>query len=147
MILYHFTTLSALESIRREGLNRGEAPISESRAEKAVNLTTDRDPSGHGLDHGGHVVSEEEAATFAAKGFKIPAGTVYANKREARITIKLPSNDPKLKRWRSWSRKHCEPGYAERLEEAAGQGGRKAKTWWLYFGTVPTEAFLEIDLL
>ena len=146
MIFYHFTTLGALDSIRREGLNQGEAPLSDTRVAKAVNLTTDPSPHGHGLDRGGHVVTEEEAAKFAAKGFNIPAGTVYADKREVRITLKLPSSDRALKQWRPWSRKHCEPGYAERLERAAGQKN-KAKTWWLYFGTIPPEAFVEVKVL
>lgn len=146
MIFYHFTTFDALDSIKCEGLNRGEAPLSDTRVEKAVNLTTDSSPYGHGLDMGGHVVTEEEAAHFASKGFLIPAGTVYADKREVRITVKLPRSDRALKQWRPWSRSKCEPGYAERLERAAGPKN-KAKSWWLYLGTVPPEAFVEVKVL
>lgn len=140
MIFYHYTTRGAIASILVEGLTREEAPISPTRVAKAINLTTDSNPAGHGLDHGGHVATQEVAAKHAMIGFVIPAGTVYANKLEARITVKLPSSDLKLKSWRSWSRKHCEPGYAEQLELAVGQNGRKAKTWRLYLaGSLPRQ--------
>jgi hypothetical protein len=145
MILYHYTSRKAVSGILLDGLNRGEAPMSETRVARAVNLTTDRDPSGHGLDMGGHVVTEQEAALYALKGHRIPAGTVFLNKREVRITLKLPSSDTNLKQWRPWSRKHCEPGYADILEAAAG-GGQKVKTWWLYFGTIPTTRFLAMHV-
>lgn len=147
MIFYHYTSLDAMDSIRREGLNRGEAPLGDHCVVQAVNLTTDRNPEGHGLDHGGHVVTAAEAAVFASKGFLIPEGTVYTNKRAVRIKLILPLADRKLKAWRPWSRQNCEVGYAARLERVAGCGGRKARTWWLYFGTVPTSSFQGIDML
>lgn len=148
MIFYHFTGHHALPGILAEGLNRGEAPISDTRVATAVNLTTDRDPSGHGLDGGGEVITAEQSAYYRLQfGWDIPAGSVVANKRAVRITIKLPSTDRNLRQWRSWSRKNCEPGYADRLEAAAGHGGRKAKTWWLYFGVIPPSAFVAVDIL
>ncbi|WP_380784850.1 hypothetical protein [Sphingomonas sp. R86521] len=147
MILYHFTSREAVESIMAERLNRGEAPINDHRVEKAVNLTTDKSPKGHGLDLGGHVVIEEESKAYSANRFDIPAGTVFVEKRAVRITLKLPSSNPRLTTWRSWSRKHCKDGYAERLEKAAETCRSKAKTWWLYFGTIPPSAFLNIEFL
>lgn len=147
MIFYHFTSHEALDSILGEGLNRGEAPLSDRRVAKAVNLTTDRHPDGHGLDLGGHVVTDDESVSYAAAGFNIPAETTFVEKRAVRITVKLSSNDPNLKQWRSWSRKHCEDGYADRLERAAGSNGRKARSWWLYFGTIPPSAFTAVDVL
>ncbi len=147
MIFYHYTSRAALESIQREGLTRGEAPYSATRWATAVNLTTDSEPSGHGLDLGGYIVTEEHSRAMARNGINVPAGTVFVNKREARIKLKLPSSDSKLKRWKSWSRKNCDPGYAEGLEQSAGATPKKAKTWWLYFGVIPPEAFLEIDIL
>ena len=146
MLLYHFTSRANLPSILEHGLNQGEVPLSETRVMNAVNLTTDREPSGHGLDHGGKVVTEEESALFATKhGWNIPAGTVFTNKLEARITVKVHSSDRNLKRWQPWARKHCEPGFADQLAAAAGQGGRKARTWWLYFGTIPPANFLAVE--
>jgi hypothetical protein len=147
MIFYHYTTRSAIRSILEQGLTQGEAPLSHTRVARAINLTTDPDPSGHGLDMGGRIVTAEESALLASKGFIVPPGTVYANKREARIRIKIPSSDPKLKHWRSWSRKHCEPGYPDILEQSAGATPRKARTWWLYFGVVPPTCFEGIEIL
>ncbi len=146
MIFYHYTSHEALESIMEQGLNRGEAPLSDRRVVNAVNLTTDPDPTGHGLDNAGHVVTEAEAATLATAGILVPAGTVFIEKRAIRIKVKLGSGDTKLKQWRPWSRKHCEPGYADKLERAAG-AGRKPRTWWLYFGTIPATEFLAVDIL
>lgn len=94
------------------------------------------------------MVTAEESAFYAAKhGWDIPAGTVFANKLEVRITVKLPSSDRNLKRWQPWARKHCAPGYADQLAAAAGQGGRKARTWWLYFGVIPSTSFIAVDNL
>ena len=147
MIFYHYTTRAALAQIQREGLTRGEAPYNDIRVATAVNLTTDPEPTGHCLDSGGRVVTQEQSSLWATKGFRVPAGTVLVNKREARIKLKLSSSDLKLKKWRSWSRKNCDPGYPERLERAGGATSKKAKTWWLYFGVIPPEAFLGIDIL
>jgi hypothetical protein len=108
MIFYHYTSREALDSIMQEGLNQGEAPISEWRWVNAVNLTTDPEPEGHGLDMGGHVITPEEADRYARKGLDMPAGTAFVEKRAVRITIRLPSTDRKLKLWRTWSRKNCE---------------------------------------
>lgn len=61
MIFYHFTSRKSVPSILAEGLNRGEAPLSDTRVVQAVNLTTDPAPNGHGLDGGGRVVTAAEA--------------------------------------------------------------------------------------
>ena len=49
MLLYHFTALEYLEAIQREGLTKGEAPLSRTEALNAVNLTTSKHTDGHGL--------------------------------------------------------------------------------------------------
>lgn len=147
MIFYHYTTRGALDQILAEGLTRGEAPYNERRAARAVNLTTDPNPDGHGLDAGGSIITEERSRLLATHGILVPAGTRLANKKETRITIKVPSSDKNLKKWSSWSRKHCDPGYAERLERSAGATPKKAKTWWLYFGVIPPEWFVGVDIL
>lgn len=147
MLLYHFTSHENLPGIMAEGLSRGEAPLSDTQVAKAVNLTTDPYPTGHGLDSGGGIVTAAESALYFRKfGWLIPEGTIIADKTEVRITVKLPSSDLKLKRWQSWARKHCEPGYADRLA-AVANGGAKARTWWLYFGIVAPAAFVSVDVL
>jgi len=145
MILYHFTSRANLDSIMAHGLNRGEAPLSDTRVLQAVNLTSDSSPHGHGLDGGGDIVTAAQSARYLRDfGWVIPAGTVIADKREVRLTVKIRSSDPKLKRWLPWAMRHCEPGYPERLANAAG-GMAKAETWWLYFGTVLPSAISSID--
>lgn len=147
MLLYHYTSHANLPGIMSEGLNRGEAPLSDTRVVKAVNLTTDPRPTGHGLDGGGEIVTEAESALYFRKfGWVIPAGTVVADKKEVRITVKVSSSDLKLKRWRPWAKRNCEPGYADRLA-AAGGSNAKPETWWLYFGTIPPSAIVAVDHL
>lgn len=136
-----------MQLIMTEGLSRGEAPLSDTRVMQAVNFTTDPLPSGHGLDAGGRIITAKESALyFREYGWVIPVGTVFADKTEVRLTVKLSSTDLKLKRWLSWARRKCEPGYPERLAAAAG-GIAKAKTWWLYFGVVPASAIVAVDEL
>lgn len=148
MILYHYTSRRCLEAIRSEGITRGEVPLSDTRVLRAVNLTTDPSPIGHGLDAAGRVVTPEEALMFATRfGWRVRAGAVFENKREARITVKLRSSDPLLRQWLPWARKRLDPAYLARLVDAAGGGMRAAKTWWLYWGPIPPSAFSAIDLL
>lgn len=54
MILYHYTYREALSSILKQGLNRGEVPLSQHAADclNAVWFTTDGTPNGHGLTDG-----------------------------------------------------------------------------------------------
>ncbi len=50
MILYHFTCVEYLESIKRDGLCRGDVPIEFGKPGlNGVWFTTDPTPQGHGL--------------------------------------------------------------------------------------------------
>ena len=148
MILYHFTSHEMLPAILEEGLSRGEVPLNDRDTLNAVNLTTDPAPHGHGLDRAGHVVTADESAKmFLVTGTLIPPGTVYANKKAVRITVKVPSSDRALKDYLPWARKHIEHKYLKRLIAAAGGGTAKAKTWKLYFGVIPPSAFVSVDIL
>lgn len=148
MILYHYTAEACLEPILATGLSLGEAPLSNFKVVNAVNLTSDRSPFGHGLDMGGKPMTEGHVdAYYRMFGTRFPVGTLFPNKRQLRLNVSVPSSDRNLKRWRSWSRKHCEPGYPEHLESVAGQQGRKAKSWWLYFGVIPPSQIVAIEQL
>lgn len=147
MILYHFTAHICLEDIMREGLSRGEVPLSDHQTLQAVNLTTSREPWGHGLDDGGNVITEAEIESwYQVSGQRIPTGTIIANKRAVRIAVKIPSSDRALKQWLPWARKNIDPTYLKRLHAAAGRDP-KFKTWWLYWGTIPPSAFVAVDVL
>lgn len=145
MILYHFTSREHWATIEREGLSKGEAPIAADRWENAVNLTTDPSPKGHGLSKGEEISPAIIAAAIRQHG-RAPTNTHWPDKTAVRITTKIRSNNPKLKRWLPWARKRCEPDYLDRLHLAAGQKS-KHKTWWLYFGTIPPADFVRVDFI
>lgn len=148
MILYHFTSRERLPIILESGLSKGEVPLNDRETLNAVNLTTDPSPHGHGLDHAGHVVTDDESARiFLRTDSLIPPGTVYINKKAVRITVKIPSSDRALKDYLPWARKHIEPNYLRRLIAVSGGGNAKAKTWKLYFGVIEPRAFVAVDML
>jgi hypothetical protein len=148
MILYHFTCYEHMESILRDGLNRGDVPtrllgpLSETNA---VWLTTQQDPQGCGLSVSSHVLTEAERQEhFEAVGVMPPEGARYADKTAVRIKVMIPSTDRCLKRWLTFGRKHCEPGLYDILVRA---DGHSHKSWWLYFGTIAPSQFQAVDYL
>ena len=143
MIFHHFTTRDAVASILRIGIVRGAAPLSATRVARAVNLTTDSRLSLHGLDLGGHAADVSASPLYASQGLVAPSRGVFADKLEARVTVRLPRSDTRLKRWYPWARTHCDPGYMRILEAAPSPGGRAGR-WWLYFGVVPPEAIIDV---
>lgn len=145
MLLYHFTSRYHWPAIEREGLSKGEAPISNSQWENAVNLTTDSNPEGHGLSKGEPLGPEIIAACIRQHG-NAPVNTHWPDKTAIRIKVKIPSSDRSLKRWLTWARKRAEPDYLDRLHKAAGGLG-KHRTWWLYFGTISPSRFIAVDFL
>jgi len=145
MILYHFTCVEYLESIRREGLNRGDVPTRFKGPlfeTTAVWFTTDPKPEGHGL-YEAKILTDEDRRSYLEVFGDLPAeGSRYFNKKAVRITVIIPSNDRRLVRWLTWGHKHCEPGLYDALSK-----GNRHKTWWLYFGTVAPDQFCAIDVL
>jgi len=67
----------------------------------------------------------------------------YPDKRAVRITVDIQKEDPRLQRWTRWARKHCETGIYDDLMRADGSGH---ETWWLYFGTIASNEFRDIDM-
>lgn len=147
MLLYHYTSHHALPHILRDGLSKGEVPLSDREWLNAVNLTADPSPDGHGLDGAREPITEEDAARlYLATGQHWPVGARFVNKRAVRITIKLPSADRNLKDWLPWARKRLSPDYLRRLVGVAG-GTKKARTWKIYFGVIPPSAIVAVDVL
>lgn len=142
MIFYHYTALETLDSVLREGLTKGDVPITATADPQAdgVNagwFTTSHDPSGHGLGEARPLTDEERRLIGA------PPGSRWKNKRAVRITVKMPLS--KLKHWPSFARKHVDPACYRRLSEVGG-GKAKAKTWYLSFNSIPPEMFAAVDL-
>ena len=142
MILYHFTAREYLDSIRDGGITKGDVPLSPTEGRNGVWLASDKNPSGHGLS-GRHVLTDEErAAHKKAFGQDVPKGAMFLNKRAIRIAVKIPRNDRALVHWRKWGKKRLDPKWYETL---AKTGGRKDKTWFIYFGRIPPDWFVAID--
>jgi hypothetical protein len=144
MLLYHFTSLEFLESIKAEGLKRREVAVSpdDRRLNVAVWLTTNREPMGHGLDRGGQPLTYEEKLR---KEIDPNEPAFWTDKREVRITLRIPSNDPRLQHWPKWAKRNHVPN--EWYKRLASAGGGKHKTWWLYLGVVSPKRFGAVDIL
>jgi hypothetical protein len=132
MIFYHFTARESLPAIAKEGLWKGEVPIT-SRAEDCLNavwLTVDANPDGHGLTSG-RTLSVKEKIIL---GLPTDAKASFPDKRAIRFKIAVPTTDRRLVHWPGWGRKRLKHSWYETL---ARTGGGKEKTWWLYWGVLP----------
>jgi hypothetical protein len=98
-------------------------------------LTTDPEPDGHGLDRCGQPLTEREKIR---KGVDLNEPAFWDNKREVRITLRIPSNDLRLRQWPTWARQnHVDQQWYQAL---ATSGDSKHRTWWLYLGVIPPES-------
>jgi hypothetical protein len=138
MILYHFTALEHLESIRAQGLTRGLLPLSPDNVRNAVWLTSDKESAGHGLADG-----EPMPAAFL-RHHNLPANLTFYDKRAIRITVVWPSDN--VTPWLPWARKRLDPAWLEILNKEGG-GLTKAKTWFISFSPIPPSAFRSIEIL
>lgn len=145
MILYHFTAISLLDAILREGLTRGELPFSREHVGRAIWFTTDPSPSGHGLTDGGQVPPAALAQVERETGRKFPDGLRWPDKRRVRIEVVIPSRDRKLKSWLPFARKNLKREWMDELTEIGG-GKAKAETWYIYPETVPPTMFRAIHI-
>lgn len=144
MIFYHFTAIEYLDRILREGLNEGDVPVSETGRENAVWLTTNPDPSRHGLSAGGPLTQAERVAFRKLHGHDAPPDACWPNKRRIRLTADIPSNDIALRCWDDWARLNgVTRKWRRTLDRTAGGG---SATWWLYFGTIPASYLAAHDL-
>lgn len=142
MIFYHYTALEYLDSIMREGLTKGDVPMSSATAYQAegvnaVWLTTSDNATGHGLSDA-RFATEEECRLLG-----VPLGARFPDKRAVRITIKMPKD--KLKHWPSYARKRIAPRVYDALSKAGG-GEHKARTWYLSFAPIPPQQFAAVEV-
>ena len=133
------TPLTYLPKILREGLIKGEVPITHrvEDCENAVWLTTMSSPEGHGLSEA-RPLTETERTLFGA-----PPGSRFPNKRAVRITVKLLHKE--VRHWPAYGKKRLDPKWYAMLER--GGGGRKhAKSWYLHFGSIGPEQFTDVEI-
>ncbi|QUD90584.1 hypothetical protein [Phenylobacterium montanum] len=142
MKFYHFTAKEYLPRILASGLSRGDVPKTPKKSKNAVWLTTDIDASGHGL-------SEARELTYVEKllsGIPPEEPARFPDKRAIRIEVDIDLNDPALRKWDRWATANNVPRSWRRRLESLGGGRGKAVTWWLYFGTIPSERLVAYDI-
>jgi hypothetical protein len=129
MTLYHFTTLIYLESIEREGITRGEIPITPEELENGVWLSSNKSGGSTGCQGG---------ARRGGDGY-IP------DKTAARLTVEIPDEDELLKRWPVWAKeRRVATSWYKKLDRA-GNGG--SLTWYVYLGKIPPEWIVKVERL
>ena len=121
MKLFHFTCLYHLPSICREGIAKGEVPLTAFRALNAPNLTSNPNPAAQHWTLGG-----------------------VLDKTKVRIAVNIPDGDERLESWhKACERLRIERG-VRRLLDRAGQG--QGKFWFLFWGTIPPAWFDSVSL-
>lgn len=113
-MLYHFTCRELLPLILRDGLVRGEVPVTATTVVNAVWLTTMDTARGHGLSDGTpmklpagnpKMVQDADGKQHFA-GYTEAGDTVLtADKTAVRIKVELASEDQRLEPWRKLSRR------------------------------------------
>jgi hypothetical protein len=141
MILYHFTSLLHMESIRQEGLTKGDVPTSRTEGRNGVWFTSSPLSAGHGVAQQSRDLSADEiAAMYASTGLRVKG---IIGKCDVRITVVIPTTERALVSWKRWGRKHCEPGFFDALNSL----GSAWETWFIYFGTIEPSRFQSVDVL
>ena len=146
MLLYHFTSRDSLVPISRTGLSRGSVPSAPGRDLNAVWLTADPGLSGHGLESGGAVMTDEQR--WQAKdwsGAPPPPGSRFPKEASIRITVDVEEDDPSLRAWLGWAAEHLPPQVLSALHPPGSHGLHQARSWYLYFGTIVPAAFVGVE--
>jgi hypothetical protein len=126
--LYHFTWEGVLPAILRDGINRGDIPLTPAwppppdEQLSAPWLTTDNRPDGHGLEG-------------VYPGFP--------DKKQVRITVDRAKLDiERLFRWSAFA----DDLNIDREWRRVLERGRKPNSWLIYFGIVRPETFVTVDV-
>jgi hypothetical protein len=116
MKLFHFTSEYHLRAISRHGLTVGDVPtdLASSEGRCGVWLTSNSEPSGHGL---------QGAA---------------ADKSRFRLAVDVPENGVLVK-WVDWAHKNVTPETMRALHSTASA----FDTWFIYFGVIPRARITE----
>ena len=106
MILYHFTCVEYLESIRRDGLNRGDVPTrfkGPLYETNAVWFTTEPQPEGHGLSEAQTLTEEDRTRHFEIFGvLPSPSGERSDDDYDVRADGMLAKLNPEILNSKWW---------------------------------------------
>jgi len=159
MILFHYTTASAVQQIPKDGIIR--TSVGNRLINDTVSLTTDTDPRGHGLPDGREI-------TMAQAQHLNPIsrnGKLYCHDHtEFRIVLSIPQEDPLLAP--AWERN--EPNELLAMDIAAWNPidvripdwelldihrkiitnvlPRKSQTWWYYLTDIPCSLIDRLEI-
>jgi hypothetical protein len=123
-ILYHFTCRAWWHFIERDGITRGEVPISRTNVAQHPNLTANPQPN-------------------AQKWAGIDVGESVSNKIAVRISVKIPDDDDRIISWQDFANRNVvDRRWYRELDEA---GGWEARNWWIYQGVVRPEWFVDFE--
>jgi hypothetical protein len=131
MILYHFTPADLVEQILEDGLLPYHGANNMAGGAEVVWLTERTDT---------RCTAAETAAMFERSGEVFEHWLFNSTHRNVvRLTVRIPSHDRRLFRYRPWLRKHWRPGMPE--HKWTGYGGGDAH--WIYFGEIPPSKIVE----
>ena len=125
MELFHFTASRFIDSIRREGLNKGGV--------------LELQELGAFLHRGFVWLTANES--FYTQGWSTMLGLPY-DRSEFRMTVDIPdSHADRLTRWLTF----CEQGRVNTLTAAIANMAGDPENWWLYEGAIPPRWIKSFD--
>ncbi len=128
MIFYHYTAIEYLDAIMDEGLSRGDGPTSARGGKNGVWLTTDHDPTGHGLSDASN---SRTVPVLRTRGL-----CASPSRSRAAIGVLLSGVNGAANIARG--------GLFDSLNKS---GGGKHATWFIYFGIIAPDRFSNIEFL
>lgn len=142
---FHYTSRHHLGRILENGISRGKVQCTWQTTSDAVWITLDGNPNRQTWDAGveRRMTADERRRLMALDRIWIPENSFWPNKREYRLTLRVPANDPHLIRYVDYAREHVCPSVDRRIRKTAP--GCNPRDWHLYLGTIPTEWIIAVD--
>lgn len=119
MILYHFTRPAYVDSILKNGINRGDVPTTPTEGFQAPWLTSNPEPARQ-------------------------KWVVTTDKNEVRMTVDVKKQD-NLYKWSSYAKAiGMEESWYNTLDYV---GGNESDNWYIYLGRIPPSWIIEVEHL